>query len=265
MTSKKTHDPSYPVHGKTSVIDRLKSRRNVLHFTLIDPDRQAPARLADVVRACGAFGTDAFMVGGSGGFSRNRLQETLKAIRNETALPLILFPNSSESVSRYADEIFFMSLLNSRGSRFLIGEQVRAAAAVKRAGLRPISMAYIVVGTSRKPTTVEKKVRLEAIRCRDIRKARDYALAAEYLGMSCIYLEAGSGADKPVPPRMIRAVREEISAPLIVGGGIRSPRHARQTAEAGADAIVTGTIVERDPARLESIIRTIKAFRPGRR
>lgn len=251
--------------SKPSVIERLKDRRDVLHFTLIDPDRQTPKRLAEIVRMCCRFGTDAFMVGGSGPFGRHRLEAALKTIRKHTDRPVILFPNSAESVSRHADEIFFMSLLNSRGSRFLIGEQVRAAAAVKRAGLRPISMAYIVVGTSRKPTTVEKKVRLEAIRCRDIRKARDYALAAEYLGMSCIYLEAGSGADKPVPPRMIRAVRGEISAPLIVGGGIRSPRQARQTAEAGADAIVTGTIVERDPARLEAIIRTIKAFRPGRR
>lgn len=248
--------------GVEAVCERLLNKRDVLHFTLVDPDRQAPKQLADVVRTCTAFGTDAFMVGGSSPFGRRLMEETIRAVRNNTDRPVILFPSSAASVCRYADGIFFMSLLNSRGSRYLIDEQVRAAAAVKRARLRPISMAYIVVSTSRKPTAVEKQVRLDPIGYRDSAKARTYALAAEYLGMSCVYLEAGSGADRPVSPAMIRAVRCSVSLPLIVGGGIRDPRKAVKTVEAGANAVVTGTIMERDIARLESVIRAIKTARP---
>lgn len=245
-----------------NVLTRLKSRREALHFTLIDPDRQDPKRAAAMARTCSVFGTDAFMVGGSSPFSSRLLDGTLKAVRRNTDRPVIIFPNSADSVSRHADGIYCLSLLNSRDFHFFIGEQVRAAAAIKRTRLFPISLAYIVVGTSRNPTSIEKRVPLDPIGVRDIKKARDYALAAEYLGMSCVYLEAGSGADRPVPPAMIRAVRRAVSVPLIVGGGIRDARQAGRTAEAGADAVVTGTIVERDIGCLEAIIRAVKTARP---
>jgi len=242
--------------------DLIAEKKKVLHFTLIDPDKQAPEELPKRIEACRRWGTDAVMVGGSSSFCQRLLDETVKVIKKAADLPVILFPNSSAAVSRYADYIFFMSLLNADDPRVLIREQASAAPFVARTRLRPISMAYIVVSTSRQPTAIERRVALDVIGPHGLEKAADYALAAQYLGMSCVYLEAGSGADHPVPVRMIEAVKRTIDVPLIVGGGIRSAGQARRIAEAGADVIVTGTIVERDISKLESIIAAVKRQGP---
>jgi len=249
-------------NGIGGLLDVLINRRRVLHFTLIDPDRQPPGRTADIARGCSAFGTDAFMVGGTSPFGRRLLEATIRAVKENTDRPVIIFPNSADAVSAKADAIYCLSLLNALDPRFFIGEQVRAARALSRTRLVPISLAYIVVGTSRNPTSIERRVPLDPIGIGDIGKARDYALAAEYLGMGCIYLEAGSGADRPVPSAMIRAVRRAVSVPMIVGGGIRDPRRAQKTVQAGADVVVTGTIVERDIESLEAVIRAVKTARP---
>lgn len=238
--------------------ERIKQAGRVLHFTLFDPDRQSLPELSSRAKTCARFGTDAIMIGGSSVFNRKLLDESVRAVKRAVDLPVILFPNSASAVSRHADYIFFMSLLNADDPRFLIREQVSAAPYIKRTGLRPISMAYLVVGMSRRPTSIERSVKLDKIGPGDAVKAAAYALAARYLGFGCVYLEAGSGADKPVPVRIVRAVRKELTGPLIVGGGVRSPEQAQRIAAAGADAIVTGTIVERDISRLEAIIRAIK-------
>jgi len=238
--------------------DLMAAKKRVLHFTLIDPDKQPPEELLNRVETFRRYGTDAIMVGGSSSFSQALLDRTVKAIKKAADLPVILFPNSAATISRHADYIFFMSLLNADDPRVLIREQASVAPAIERYGLRPISMAYIVVSMSRRPTAIERRVPLDVIGREDSRKAVGYALAAQYLGMSCVYLEAGSGADNPMPLRLIRAVRDKISVPLIVGGGIRRAEQAGRIARAGADVIVTGTIVERDIAKLEGIIKALK-------
>lgn len=236
----------------------LEEKRKTLHFTLIDPDKQTLKELANRVKKCKEYGTDAVMVGGSSSFSQQLLDETAKTIKKSVDLPVILFPNSAAVLSKYVDYIFFMSLLNADDPRFLIREQVSATPFIEKTGLRPVSMAYIVISTSRQPTAIESRVKLDEIREADVTKAQNYALAAQYLGMSCIYLEAGSGADKPVPLPMIKAVKSKIKVPLIVGGGIRKAEQAKHIAEAGADVIVTGTIVEQDVQKLKKIISAIK-------
>jgi phosphoglycerol geranylgeranyltransferase len=248
------------------LIDDLLTRTGrVLHFTLFDPDRQTLDELARRAKMSERFGTDAALVGGSSSFSPRLLEATVKTLKNAVKLPVILFPNSAAAVSKRADAIFFMSLLNADDPRVLIREQVRAAPFIERIKLCPISMAYIVIGTSRRPTTIERRVKLDKIGPRDAAKAASYALAARYFGMGCTYLEAGSGADRPVPLPMIRAVRAKIHGPLIVGGGIRTAGQARRIAEAGADIIVTGTIAERNITKLRSIIEAIHGARPAAR
>jgi phosphoglycerol geranylgeranyltransferase len=236
----------------------IEEKKRVLHFSLIDPDRQTSEELKNRVRICEQAGTDAIMVGGSSPIRQRLLDATVTTIKKAVDLPVILFPNSAATISKHADYIFFMSLLNADDPRFLIKEQVRAAPLIEKARLCPISMAYIVIGTSRRPTSIERRVKLDAIGDGDEKKALDYALAAQYLGMSCIYLEAGSGADKPVPLPIIRAVGRRIQVPLIVGGGIRRVGQAKDIAEAGADVIVTGTIVEQDIFKLRTIINVLK-------
>jgi phosphoglycerol geranylgeranyltransferase len=237
----------------------LTEKRRKLHFTLIDPDKQPPAEAAKIARDCTSYGTDAIMLGGSTA-GRDHVNETAAAINAAVNLPMILFPGSSGGITKYADYIFFMSLLNSKRRKLLVEEQVEGAMMIKASGIKPISMGYIVVSTSQKPTTVEKIADLDVISENDTEKLLKYALAAEYLGMSCVYLEAGSGAEKPVPDEMIRCVRENLTIPIIVGGGIRDAKTAAAKLASGADAIVTGTLAEKDTLKVKEIIEAVKAY-----
>ncbi len=245
-----------------SISELINEKEGILHFTLIDPDRQAQKELESRVKTCRQYGTDAFMVGGSSSFSQQLLDTTVQTIKAAVDLPVILFPSSAAALSKYADYVFFMSLLNADDPRFLIKEQVLAAPFIEKTSVRPISVAYIVISTSRLPTAIERSVKLEIIRPENIKKVLDYALAAQYFGMSCVYLEAGSGADKPVPVHMIEAVKNKIKIPLIIGGGIRNPEQAKNIAEAGANVLVTGTIAEQNLQKLEGIIAAIQTARP---
>ncbi|MBW1764078.1 MAG: geranylgeranylglyceryl/heptaprenylglyceryl phosphate synthase [Deltaproteobacteria bacterium] len=241
-----------------SISELIKEKKGILHFTLIDPDRQTLEELGHRVKVCSQYGTDAFMVGGSSTFSQRLLDKTVKTIKKAVDLPVILFPSSAAALSKYADYVFFMSLLNADDPRFLIKEQVLAAPFIEKTSVHPISIAYIVISTSRQPTAIERRVKLDIIRHEDTKKILDYALAAQYFGMSCVYLEAGSGADKPVPVHMIKAVKNKIKVPLIIGGGIRNAEQAKDIADAGANVLVTGTIVEQNLPKLKSIITAIK-------
>lgn len=236
----------------------LAEKRRKLHFTLIDPDKQPPEAAAKIARDCESYGTDAIMLGGSTA-GREHVDATAAAIREAVSLPVILFPGSSGGITKYADYIFFMSLLNSKRRKLLVEEQVAGSSYVKKSGITPISMGYLVVSTSKNPTTVEKLADLDTIKEDDDEKLVKYALAAEYFGMSCVYLEAGSGAEKAVPDEMIHSVRQNLSIPIIVGGGIRDAETAASKLLAGADAVVTGTLAEKDTSKVKSIIDAVKA------
>ena len=154
---------------------------------------------------------------------------------------MILFPTSADSIAPGADAIYFMSVMNSRDPEMIVREQARGALVLKRSGIEPIGMGYIIVEPGMKVGEVGK---VAPVPQNGINIAIGYALAAEFFGMKLVYLEAGSGAPTPVPVDMIRAVKAELSIPLIVGGGIRDPDIAAEISRAGADIIVTGTVVE---------------------
>lgn len=235
-----------------------KMRRSRLHMTLIDPEDDPGNAAARIARAAERAGSDAIMIGGSTGYTRKDLDRTLGAIRRAVSLPIIIFPTSANLLSPKADAVYFMTMMNSRDIRFLSREQMRAAPIVQKMGLEPISMGYIIVEPGMKVGEVGSA---DPVARTDSGSAAAYALAAQYLGMDCVYLEAGSGAPQPVPPSMIRRVRSATSIPLIVGGGIRTAAAARGAANAGADVIVTGTAVERsaDPYRkLASLVKAVK-------
>lgn len=233
--------------------DKLKKEK--LHFTLLDPDEQNPEKSGKIAKDSAKYGTDAIMVGGSDNITAEKSHETIKEVKKHTNLPVIIFPSSSKCISNEADAIFFMSLLNSQRRKYLIRKQVEGAPMVKKFNIEPISMGYIVVNTGKK-TTVEKKGKTLDLNSNS--DLNNYALAAEYMGMKLVYLEAGSGADRPIPNEKIRTVKNIIDIPLIVGGGIRDGKTAYEKAKAGGDVIVTGTIVEKDPEKLKDIIKSIK-------
>ncbi len=212
-----------------------------MHMTLIDPEDQKPEDSARIAREAEQAGTDAIMIGGSTVANRNMVDSAIKAIKKVVRIPVIIFPNSANVISPYADAIYFMSLLNSRDVEMVIGQQAKGAIWIKKLGLEPIPMGYIIIEPG---MTVGKIGKASPIPRDKPEFAIAYALAAQYLGMKLVYLEAGSGAPKPVPPEMVQAVRKEIDVPLIVGGGIREPENASRLSRAGADIIVTGTIVE---------------------
>ena len=239
-----------------SLLERRKRSR--LHMTLLDPDKQTAEEAGRLAGAAATSGTDAIMIGGSTGVTQDKVDATVLAIKATAKVPTILFPASAATLSRHADALYFMSLLNSRDPRLIVGEQRRAAPLLKAWGLETIPMAYLVVEPGMRAGEVG---RAEPIPRKEPQTAVEYALAAQMLGMKLVYLEAGSGAPKPVPSEMIRAVRSAIEIPLIVGGGIRTPEAASAVARAGADIVVTGTVVERskDGAALRRIIEAVKA------
>ncbi len=211
-----------------------------LHITLIDPDEQTPDEAVIMAQEAKKAGTDALLIGGSI-TDQDELNQTVKALKENVDLPVILFPGNVTGVSKYADAVLFMSLLNSNNPYWLMGAQALAAPSVKKMGLETIPMGYLIVepgGTvgwvgDAKPIPRNKS---------DLAVA--YSLAAEFLGMKVIYLEAGSGADSHVPLDFIMKVKKLTNLILIVGGGIRTAADAKEVRDAGADIIITGTVVE---------------------
>ncbi len=240
------------------VWDYLSKRleKGKLHMTLLDPEKTTPDRAGEIAKIAHEAGSCAIMVGGSTGGSEV-LDEMLKGIKRRTDLPIILFPSGASLLSRYADAVYFMSLLNSQSPRYLVGEQLKGVLPIKKYGIEPIPMGYIVVEPGGKVGEIGEA---DLIPRDDAEKATNYALLAQYMGMRLVYLEAGSGAAVHVPVEMVKTVKENIEIPLIVGGGIRSPQSAGKLAKAGADIIVTGTLVEgRDvEKRLKEVVKAIR-------
>ena len=241
------------------VLDYILERvsRGKVHMTLIDPDKQPPAEAGILAAMACDVGTDAIMVGGSTGVTQATMDATVTAIRTSGTVPVILFPAGASSLSRHADALYYMSLLNSRSTRLIVGEQRKAARAVREWGLETIPMAYLIVEPGMRAGEVGHA---DPIPRAKPDEAVEWALTAQFLGMRLVYLEAGSGAPEPAPPAMVRAVRDAIQIPLIVGGGIRTPAAASALAKAGADILVTGTVVEqtKDATRLREIVAAVK-------
>ena len=235
------------------------AKKGKMHFSLIDPDplKVNPETIGELCSQLERWGSSAIMVGGSTNVRQKFLDDLVMGIKKGCSLPVILFPGGVNGVSRHADAIFFMSLMNSRDPFWITGVQAEGAVAVRESGLQPLSMSYIIIEPGMKAGEVgnaDPIPRTQGVR------AAEYALAAQYLGMSVVYLEAGSGADKPVPAEMISKVKKNISIPLIVGGGIRTPAAAGAALSAGADIIVTGTLIEDDAQKVKGIIDIAKRF-----
>lgn len=230
--------------GIMKVLDYLVSNslKRPLHLTLVDPDKQSPRDAKAIALEAVAGGTSGIMIGGSAGINQENLDETARSIKESTALPVILFPGDVTGITRYADALFFMSLLNSRNPYYITGAQAIGAPFVKKAGIESIPMGYIVIEPGGAVGCIGDAKLIPRDR---VEIAASYALAAQYLGMKLVYLEAGSGAAEFVSPGMITGVRAAIDVPLIVGGGIRSAEDALTVVKAGADIIVTGTLVEK--------------------
>lgn len=219
--------------------DILKTRK--VHLTLIDPDEQNPEEALEIAQLAIEAGSDGIMIGGST-VNSDDVNNTCKILSQNIDVPIIIFPGNTSSVSKYADAIFFMSYLNSNNPYWITGAQALSAVAVKKAGIERLPMGYVVAEPG---GTVGWVGDAKLIPRNKPKIAAAYALASESLGQRFFYIEAGSGADKPIPPEMVKYIKlatDDIV--LIVGGGIRDGESAYAAAKAGGDIIVTGTIVE---------------------
>jgi phosphoglycerol geranylgeranyltransferase len=186
------------------------------------------------------------MVGGSTSVSSSHLDKVAKALKDSVEIPVILFPNNITGITRHADAIWFMSLLNSADPYFLMGVHVLGAPIIKKFGLEPIPLGYIIVGEGGTVSVIGKAVPIPYSKPE---LAAAHALAAEYFGMRFVYLEAGSGVGNPVPANMVKAVKAVTNLPLIVGGGIRTGGQVKEIAKAGASIIVTGNVLEENKGK----------------
>ncbi|KAA3619777.1 MAG: geranylgeranylglyceryl/heptaprenylglyceryl phosphate synthase [Calditrichaeota bacterium] len=226
----------------SAYLNKIKKEKGAGYFLLIDPDRLALAEVVNLAGLAAENGVDAILVGSSI-LINSGFDELIKAVKAAAQIPVIIFPGSAMQISRYADAILFLSLISGRNPDYLIGQQVRSAPIIKHINLEAISTGYMLI-KSGNYTSAEYMSNTSPIPCDKPDIAKATALAAQILGMKLVYIEAGSGAEKPVPVNMVRNVANYVDIPIIVGGGIREPEEARKRVEAGASFIVTGNFFE---------------------
>lgn len=217
----------------------LAKRQTGQHMlaVLLDPEHEIPFRKGELDAA------DLIFVGGStGGISPLFIDK----IRTLTHRPIVLFPGNPSQFSPQADALLYLSVLSSRNADLLVGQQIASAHAIRESGIEVLPMGYILVDGG-KETSVVRASHSSPIPQADIAQIKDTALAGEMMGRQLIYLEAGSGAKNPVSIDIINAVRQAISIPLIVGGGITTPQMMKDAFRAGADIVVIGNHFEHHP------------------
>ena len=211
---------------------------------MIDPDKVVLKKLPlffDKVHQ--SIATHIF-VGGST-VAMHQTEQVVIAIKKLTNLPIFLFPGDEKQLTNKADGILFLSLLSGRNPTYLIEQQIAAVPFLKKSTLEIIATGYILID-GQKVSAVQKVSNTKPIAQEHSSLIVDTAVAGEYLGKKLVYLEAGSGAKTPVKPSIIRTVKNNISIPLIVGGGIRSKKQLKAAFDAGADLVVIGTSFEED-------------------
>lgn len=223
------------------ILNTVKNK-GAAYLVLLDPDNLGGDKATVFLKHCEQSGVDGFLIGGSLMMSGN-FETLIQKVKANTNLPAIIFPGSIDQISPFADAILFLSVVSGRNADHLIGRHVIASPMIRRVGIEPISTGYVLIESGVTTTAVYMSGSMPLPRNKP-EIAAATALAAEYLGMKLIYLEAGSGADQAVPDDLIKAVSNVCSVPVIVGGGIRSPLVAREKVDSGANVIVTGNFFE---------------------
>lgn len=225
---------------------------------LIDPDKVDNLKVEQLVSLAIDAKVDYFLVGGSLIISNN-LDEVIQQIKSLCDIPVILFPGSPAQVSKYADALLYLSLVSGRNAELLIGQHVVSAPFVKKSGLEIMPTGYMLVDGGA-PTTVSYISNATPLPADKNEIALCTAMASEMLGMKLIYMDAGSGAKRPITESMIQMVSANIEVPLIVGGGITDPEKAYLNCKAGADVIVIGNSIEKDPSLIKEMATAIHSL-----
>ena len=224
-------------------------------IVLIDPDRKNDRNIDQLVEKANQNGVDAIFVGGSimmDGLYHKRVER----IKSISEIPVILFPGGVNQINKHYDAMLFMSLISGRNSHYLIGEQVIAAPIVKDYEIETIPTGYLLIDGGA-PTSVEVVSGTKPLPSNRPDMIVSHALAAQFLGMKLIYLEAGSGALNKIPEDVVKKVADEINIGLIVGGGICTPEDANSIVNSGASFVVIGSAIEKSAELMEEFSSSI--------
>lgn len=232
-----------------------KSQGKRSFAVLVDPDKVNGKDMIRLISLAVESRVDYFLVGGSLVIS-TYLDECVQLIKSNCVIPVILFPGSPSQVSKHADALLYLSLISGRNADLLIGQHVVSAPFVRQSGLEIISTGYMVIDGGA-PTTVSYISNATPIPADKNEIAMCTAMAGEMLGMKIIYMDAGSGAKRPITEEMISKVSRVIEVPLVIGGGILDPEKAYLNCKAGADVIVVGNAIEKDFSLLKEMASAI--------
>jgi len=241
-----------------NLFDKIALSRKKQFAVLVDPDKHQPSGLSKLAGIIQGAGADYVFVGGSL-LTRDLFERSIRILRDHCDRPIIIFPGGSIQISPEADAILFLSLISGRNPDLLIGRHVESAGLIRDIGLEVIPTGYILVDGG-KASSVSYISNTQPIPSDKSDIAAATALAGEMLGLRVTYLDAGSGALKPVPEDMIKKVRSVVKTPLIVGGGIKDVSTAEKAFSAGADLIVVGNSLEKDPSRAFEIAEAALKF-----
>ena len=241
-----------------SNIQKNKSLGKKSLALLLDPDKIDFKKHHLLLNLLEEISPDIVLIGGSLMLS-NSLEKLVELIKLETSFKTVLFPGNALHLSHLADGILFLSLISGRNPDLLIGQHVHAAPVLKKSNLEVIPTGYMLIDGG-KTTTANYISNTLPIPAHKPEIAACTALAGQMLGLKCVYLDGGSGAERPVPQEMIKLVRRELEIPLIVGGGIRTVQNAEIAYHAGADMLVIGTQFEKDPSEVIAISKLREQF-----
>jgi phosphoglycerol geranylgeranyltransferase len=245
--------------GKTEeYLHASRRKKPALIFVLIDSEVSKIKESVTLAKSVEKIGASAILVGGSSATDQIEMAQVVKTLKKSIKIPIILFPGNVTGVVPQADAILFSSLLNSENPYYITQAQALGAPSVLKFGLEPLPTAYIIIGEG---TTAWFVGAARAIPFDKAGIAAAYSLAAQFLGMRFVYLEAGSGAKQSVRPEMVRAVRKVFKGFLIVGGGIRDVNTAKEIVAAGADALVIGTMLEKEGNSLKKLAKIANSIK----
>lgn len=244
---------SHPIYQQ---FQEAKSTGQKKFVVLIDPDKLRLGKISNVIDLAREVGVDYFFIGGSL-VVNDMLDYVIKSMKEQCDIPMILFPGNSLQLSYKADALLFLSLISGRNADLLIGKHVITAPFLKMSPLEIISTGYMLIDGG-VMTSVQYMSNTSPIPANKPDIAMCTAMAGEMLGLKQIYMDAGSGALNPINTEMISAVSDTISIPLIIGGGISTPEKAAANAKAGADVIVVGNAIEKDPLLIRELALAVK-------
>ena len=220
---------------------------------LIDPDHFETLEDLDKYLDALALNSPHFIFVGGSLINNDLFEKTILKIKERLTIPVIIFPGNQQQIDRQADGILLLSLISGRNPDFLIGQHVSTAFQLKRSGLEIIPTGYALINCGN-TTSAEYMSNTKPIPYHKNGIAAATLLAGEQLGLSIFYLDGGSGALKPVASEMIKAVKKQLTAPLIVGGGLKTEKDIKLAWKSGADLVIIGTAFEQNPNLLSKLI-----------